>query len=176
MSLDLTVKKSAMVLVMAWCYQATGNYLSQCWPSSMMPYGSHNELTDRCHNNFENVFSKHMLWIKFMSALCKIALRWVSQNTLDEESTLVRWWLGAIRQQVITQTNVDPDLYCCLILSPDQKELTHWGRVTHICIGKLIITIIGSDNGLSPGRCQAIIWNNGGILLIGPIGTNFREV
>ena len=27
---------------------------------------------------------------------------------------------------------------------------THWGRVTHICVGKLFI--IGSDNGLSPGR------------------------
>ena len=33
--------------------------------------------------------------------------------------------------------------------------LTHWGRVTHICVGNL--TIIGSDNGLSPGRRQAII-------------------
>ena len=29
----------------------------------------------------------------------------------------------------------------------------HWG---HICVGKL--TIIGSDNGLAPGWCQAIIW------------------
>ena len=47
--------------------------------------------------------------------------------------------------------------------------LTHWGRVRHICIGKL--TIIGSDNGLSPGRRQAIIWTNAGILLIGPLGT-----
>ena len=27
------------------------------------------------------------------------------------------------------------------------------------------LTIIGSDNGLSPGRCQAIIWNSDGILL-----------
>ena len=44
--------------------------------------------------------------------------------------------------------------------------LTHWGRVTHICVGKL--TIIGSDNGLSPGRHQAIIWTNTGILLIEP--------
>ena len=44
--------------------------------------------------------------------------------------------------------------------------LTHWGRVTHICIVKL--TVIGSDNGLSPGRRQAIIWTNAGILLIGP--------
>ena len=47
--------------------------------------------------------------------------------------------------------------------------LTHWGRVTHICVGKL--TIIGSDNGLSPGRRQAIIWTYAGILLIGPLGT-----
>ena len=52
--------------------------------------------------------------------------------------------------------------------------LTHWGRVTHICVSNL--TIIGSDNGLSPGRRQAIIWTNVGILLIGPPGTNFSEM
>ena len=51
---------------------------------------------------------------------------------------------------------------------------THWGRVTHICVGKL--TIIGSDNGLSPDRRQAIIWTNDAILLIGPLGTNFNEM
>ena len=51
---------------------------------------------------------------------------------------------------------------------------THWGRVTHICVGKL--TIIGSDNGLSPGRRQAKIWTNAEILLIGPLGTNFSEI
>ena len=52
--------------------------------------------------------------------------------------------------------------------------LTHWGRVTHLCIRKL--SIIGSDNGLSPGRCQAIIWNNARILLIWTLGTNFSEI
>ena len=52
--------------------------------------------------------------------------------------------------------------------------LTHWGRVTHICVVKL--TIIGSDNGLSPGRRQAIIWTNAWLLLIGPLGTNFTEI
>ena len=52
--------------------------------------------------------------------------------------------------------------------------LTHWGRVTHICIDKL--AIIGSDNGLSPDRRQPIIWINAGILLIGPLGTNFSEI
>ena len=46
--------------------------------------------------------------------------------------------------------------------------------MTHICVGNL--TIIGSDNGLSPSRRQAITWTNIGILLIGPIGTNFSEM
>ena len=52
--------------------------------------------------------------------------------------------------------------------------LTHWGQVTHICVSKLTIT--GSDNGLSPERCHTIIWTNAGILLIGPLGTNFSEI
>ena len=46
--------------------------------------------------------------------------------------------------------------------------------MTHICVSKL--NIIGSDNGLSPGRRQAIIWTNDGLLLIGPLGTNFSEI
>ena len=70
----------------------------------------------------------------------------------------------------------------------------HWGRVTYhqsiqncimflpleqyqevyVCVGDF--TIIGWINGLSPGRRQAIIWTNAGILLIGPIGTNFDEI
>ena len=54
------------------------------------------------------------------------------------------------------------------------SSLTHWGRVTHICVSEL--TIIGSDNGLSPGRRQAIIWNNAGLLLIEPLETNFSEI
>ena len=52
--------------------------------------------------------------------------------------------------------------------------LTHWGRVTQICFSKL--TIIGSDSGLLPGRCQAIIWINARILLIGALGTNFSVI
>ena len=52
--------------------------------------------------------------------------------------------------------------------------LTHWDRATHICVSNL--TIIASDNGLSPGRRQAIIWTSAGMLLIGPLGTNFSEI
>ena len=52
--------------------------------------------------------------------------------------------------------------------------LTHWGWVTQIFANEL--TIVGSDNGFSPGRHQAIIWTNTGILLIEPLLTNFSEI
>ena len=45
-------------------------------------------------------------------------------------------------------------------------RLTHWGRVTHICVSE--VTIICSDNGLAP--------TNTGILLIWPLATNFSEI
>ena len=53
-------------------------------------------------------------------------------------------------------------------------SLTHWGRVMHLWGSKL--TIIGSDNGSSPGQCQAIISTDAEIFLIGPLGTNFGEI
>ena len=62
----------------------------------------------------------------------------------------------------------------CFVLFCIVSWLTHWGPVTHICVGKLFI--IGADNGLSPDRRQAITWTNVGKLLIGPLGTNFSEM
>ena len=64
--------------------------------------------------------------------------------------------------------------FLCVPLMAKGTVLTHWGRVTHICVGRP--TIIGSDNGLSPERRQAIIWTNAGILFIGSLGTNFTEI
>ena len=83
------------------------------------------------------------------------------------------------------------------ILGP---PLTHWGRLTHICVGKP--TTIGSDNDWSTSckiplrsrhflpqklwhfhkntrSCvenECIIWTNAGILLIRPLRTNFNEM
>ena len=72
----------------------------------------------------------------------------------------------------VTQTQMCKK--CLPVVSWDEYQLTHWSRVTHICFSKL--TIIGSDDGLLPGRHQAIIWTNAGILLIGPLRTNFSEI
>ena len=46
--------------------------------------------------------------------------------------------------------------------------------MTHIYVNKS--TIIGSENGLAPRRCQDNIWSNAGILFIGPLETNFRGI
>ena len=46
--------------------------------------------------------------------------------------------------------------------------------MTHICVSKIII--IGSDNGLSTGRHQAIIWTNDDILSIRTLGIIFSEI
>ena len=73
----------------------------------------------------------------------------------------------------ICQANAILYLYSAIMMPP-QTHLTHWGRVMHICVGKL--SIIGSDNGLSPGRRQASIWTNAGMLLIEPLWTNFSEI
>ena len=37
-SLDLSDEKSTLVQVMAWCRQATSQFLNQCWPRFLPPY------------------------------------------------------------------------------------------------------------------------------------------
>ena len=77
------------------------------------------------------------------------------------------WISNYIRIKFISNHSFEPQLWWGF-------SKTHWGRVTHICVSKL--TIIRTDNGPSPGRRQAIIWINAGILLTGPWGTNVSEI
>ena len=65
-------------------------------------------------------------------------------------------------------------LHYRMLTGEKQGDLTHWGRVIHICIGKL--TIIGSDNSLSHGWGKALIWTSAGILLLRTLGTNYSEI
>ena len=106
--------------------------------------------------------SKRLIW-KFDT--CKIrSENFCPRVYKDVRRSIIHWFLCCWTSRLvaaITRPN-----YC--------DPLTHWGRVTHICVGNL--TIIGPDNGLSPGRCQAIIWTNAGILLIEPLRTNFSEI
>ena len=84
------------------------------------------------------------------------------------------WWFETPSHSLWRHCNGHELTLCIIDKTPWIRLLTHWGRVTHTCVGKL--TIIGSDNGLSPGRHQAIIWNNAETLLIRTLETNFSEI
>ena len=99
----------------------------------------------------------------------------------DELKIAVITPLYKAKDPISSTTTVLSHFYLCFLKSLNAScsmaywiLSTHWGRATHICVGKL--TTIGSDNGLSPGRRQAIIWTIAGILLLGPLGTYFSEI
>ena len=52
----------------------------------------------------------------------------------------------------------------------------HSTLVLSFYINVVLTLSIGSDNGLSPGRCRVIILIDDGTLLIGPLGTNLSEI
>ena len=60
-----------------------------------------------------------------LSTPYEIALRWMLKNLTKRSQHRLRYWLGAIRQQAITCTNVDPDL-CC--------HMASLGHIESICI------------------------------------------
>ena len=73
-----------------------------------------------------------------------------------------------VKQQHLWNIAIQPEVGCCnvwantrclgcsplgeKIIVKQDYSLTHWGRVTQICVSKL--TIIGSDNGLLLGRLE----------------------
>ena len=111
-------------------------------------------------------FRTHECHIELKRHMCKLNIGLKRTCTMIDINNL---WLNFL--PILFNVECTCQIRKC---SYSKRRLTHWGRVTHICVVKL--TIIGSDNGLSPGRRQAIIWTNAGILLIGPLGTNFIEI
>ena len=81
------------------------------------------------------------------------------------------WWPGDTRSQGTLNHGIDyfpKNIPVCWILK--FFTLIHRGRVTYVWV------IIDSDNDLSPGRRQAIVCINAGILLIKPSETIFSEI
>ena len=99
---------------------------------------------------FSNIYT-NFVWIQSNH----VELLWLFSNRL-----MIKWTNFSMPSH---------KLFCRRYYKFIEFRLTHWGWVTHICVGKLII--IGSDNGLSP----IIIWTNAGLLSIGPLRTYFSE-
>ena len=140
MSLDLTDEKSILVQAMAWCHQATSNYLGQCLPRSRSQYGLTRPQWVNC----------------IMRLICKSYLNsplLTPYGVTDHGQHWFRSWLGAKWHQAKTWTNVDflsmwnsYDRYTwnfqisnakmCLKIRHAKPQftggnkLTHWGLVT----------------------------------------------
>ena len=55
------------------------------------------------------------------------------------------------------------------------KSMFDWFSEAGCAYMSVNCALIGSDNSWSPVRCGAVIWTDTVILLIGPLGTYFRE-
>ena len=128
--------------------------------------------------------SKKLIYTHRMNNLILI-LNWIAdqisfipgnQNKYKTESTMIASLWDALILCSVCMTNivVIHNGYWFSNGGTILLWLTHWGQVRHLCVGKL--TIIVSDNGLSPGWRQAITWTNDGILLIRTLETNFIEI
>ena len=75
--------------------------------------------------------------------------KWLNITIVTLNMISIRWYRHSMcSHERITSQSYPAENLPCLAMS-------QWGRVMHICISKLIV--IGSDNGLSTGRHQAII-------------------
>ena len=112
-----------------------------------------------------------MAWHKdfFADSTCMFCCNTVKCNTIDLKSKMIMENLSDCEL-----TTATPRLIWASYGVYAVNILTHWGRVMYVCVSRL--TIISTDNDLSPGRRQAIILTNTGVLLFGPLGTNFIEI
>ena len=124
----------------------------------------------RCWVNWSLINKRSQIWIKIK----KFWLRKYSQKFLLQKFVtifvnkifFVTLHLPESNELSMMYGNVSFKVSPSNSLRLGDAYMCHWtGSVT-----------FGSDNGLSPIRRQAIIWTNAGILLIGPLGTNFSEI
>ena len=106
----------------------------------------------------------YILWYKQSASLCFFWLWLYYQFIMDLNRYNIQpiWYAYQVQQQTKQR------------LIQKGNRLTHWGRLMHICV--INLTIIDSNNGLSPRLCQAIIRTIAGILFWGPLRTNFSEI
>ena len=102
----------------------------------------------------------------YRSTYC-FGIRGTDVTVWDSDPWKSRVWAFA-RKREITE---EPLNSRSQILDPKWREIT---GVDCIFVSKP--TIIGSDNGLSPGWRQAIIWTSAEIFIIGSLATNFNEI
>ena len=137
---------STLAQVMACCLTAQSHYLNQCWLINTKVLWHPRALS---WEDLKIHINKTRMKFEFLKSDPDLP----GTNELILYSILCSWWPGTARRQCICSLSI----YQIRLYASEQVtciSLTHWGRATHICVSKQ--TIIGSDNGLSPGRRQAM--------------------
>ena len=130
---------------------------------------SHPILIYWLQQNFTHDMTAKLLW----NAQNFVAIWWPGTELQPNEiSNKFELWVNKLYSEIETGLLTTDGNYQCH--SHSDFRLLNSLRPSDVCVSKLTIT--DSKNGLSPGQCQAIIWTNAGILLIWPLGTNFREI
>ena len=82
---DLTDDKSTLVQVMAWCRQATSHFLSQCWLSSLSPYGV--ARPQWVNEWYEMAIDTYYIW----KQACKIVITIICVMQMDVKKVIVHF-------------------------------------------------------------------------------------
>ena len=119
-----------------------------------------------------------MWWVVLSIRVTRLVMSKPSYLSLDAEVSLFSDYLKCIQFRARVSNHIHINIWD-LIIHPcpnvnDSLVKTQRGRITHIYVNKS--TIIGSDNGLSPGLRQSIIWTSAGVLLIRTSWPNFSEI
>ena len=174
---------------MACCLTAPSHYLNQYWhPVNKVMWHSLRAISQQVPKLLFCVMNLKIILFKTTSTFPRG--KWVNQPKCCLQNyihfveasipLLMQWRISSVVYCTLVQLMV-----CCLIAP--SHYLNQWWSIANESHSQLLInslrpsgtlinTIIDSDNGLSPGQRQAIIWTNAGILLIGLLGTNFSEI
>ena len=122
--------KSTLVQVMAWCSQATSNYLSQCWARSILPYGitrSHWGFIEAEWCIYVSVNKHHWfrLWLVAWS---------VPSHYLNQCWNVVNWTL---RNKL--QWHFDWNSY--IFIQENAFENVVWKMAARFCLGLHVFTM-----------------------------------
>ena len=85
-------EKSTLAQIMDWCHQATSHYLSQCWPSSMSPYGV---TIQRWLNPYWTEFilkKENFTWSFSTLRWTRYTKQGLLKHTLSAPGLLMTWW------------------------------------------------------------------------------------
>ena len=81
---------------MAWCCQATSQYLSQCWPRSLLPWLGHNELKQ----------------------ILKVLLQW------NSTSVYTSWTYSTYHLELALGTFIRQFISACLVCHTSQEKIS----------------------------------------------------